>query len=94
MFEDQLNEEQLLAVNHIDGPCLVSACPGAGKTRVIAFRAINMLLRGIHPSKILLVTFTNKAAREMRERIDKLAGQYGVNSEPICISTFHSYCLM
>ena len=94
MFANELNEEQILAVNHMNGPCLVSACPGAGKTRVIAFRAINMLLKGISPSKILLVTFTNKAAREMRERIDKLASKYGVNSEPICISTFHSYCLM
>lgn len=93
MFENDLNKEQLDAVSHILGPCLVSACPGAGKTRVIAYRAINLLRHKIDPSKILLVTFTNKASREMRERIEKLAKKYDVPFDGMTISTFHSFCL-
>ncbi len=93
MFEKELNDEQLVAVSHMCGPCLVSACPGAGKTRVIAFRAINLLKSNVNSSRLLLVTFTNKAAREMRERIDKLASKYSVDASNMTISTFHSFCL-
>ena len=88
-----LNEEQIQAVQHFTGPCLVSACPGAGKTRVITFRAIHLVKKGIPANKILLVTFTNKAAREMRERIEKLAHSQSVSSEGMAVSTFHSMCL-
>lgn len=93
MFEKELNEEQLIAVSHMYGPCLVSACPGAGKTRVIAYRSIFLLKNNINPNDILLVTFTNKAAREMKERIIKLSSSNGVSCEGMHISTFHSFCL-
>ena len=89
----QLNEEQIKAVQHFNGPCLVSACPGAGKTRVITFRAIHLIRKGISPHRILLVTFTNKAAREMRDRIEKLAHDNSVSSFGMIVSTFHSMCL-
>ena len=89
----KLNEEQMKAVDHFYGPCLVSACPGAGKTRVITTRAIRLVKKGISPHRILLVTFTNKAAREMRERIEKSANDEGVSSFGMTVSTFHSTCL-
>lgn len=88
-----LNEEQIKAVEHFYGPCLVSACPGAGKTRVIAFRAIHLIKKGVLPDKILLVTFTNKAAREMRERITKLSFENSILSDSMAINTFHTMCL-
>lgn len=93
MFEKELNEEQMVAVSHLYGPCLVSACPGAGKTRVIAYRSIFLLKNKISPNDILLVTFTNKAAREMKERIVSLSSSNGVSCEGMHISTFHSFCL-
>jgi superfamily I DNA/RNA helicase len=89
----KLNEEQIMAVDHFFGPCLVSACPGAGKTRVITHRAISLVSKGVSPSKILLVTFTNKAAREMQERISNLAKDTGTNMDGISIGTFHKTCL-
>ena len=88
-----LNDQQNLAVGHFHGPCLVSACPGAGKTRVIASRAISLISKGIDPSRILLVTFTNKASREMSDRILKLASESSVSHNGISVSTFHRMCL-
>ena len=64
-----LNEEQQEAVMHVNGPCLVTACPGSGKTRVIVHRAFNMINSGISPSNILMLTFTNKSAKEMKSRL-------------------------
>ena len=91
-----LNPEQRDAVETIKGPVLILAGAGTGKTRVITFRMARMIERGIPPASILGVTFTNKAAREMRERVTKLApraaGASAEDSRPV-IGTFHSLCV-
>jgi len=84
----QLNPEQLEAVNHFQGPCLVTATPGSGKTRTLTARTVSLVReRGVNPRNVLCLTFTNKAAREMRERIGKEVGQAAAE---ITIGTFHS----
>lgn len=83
-FLASLNEEQRIAVTTLDGPMLVLAGAGSGKTRVVTFRIVQLLQSGIYPSKILGVTFTNKAAGEMRERVQHLTHSH------VLISTFHS----
>lgn len=89
-----LTEEQIRAVLHKDGPALVSACPGAGKTRVVIHRAAFLVSLGVRPEKICMVTFTNKAADEMRSRIIKLFAQFNLpKAENVVISTFHSLCV-
>lgn len=84
----QLNEKQQTAVNNIDGPLLVLAGAGSGKTRVIISRIVNMLNRGVKPSSILALTFTNKAANEMSERIKNI---YGKKIKSLTICTFHAF---
>jgi superfamily I DNA/RNA helicase len=87
----QLNPEQAKAVAVIDGPVLVFAGAGTGKTRVITYRIANMILHGVNPANIAGMTFTNKAAGEMRERLDKLVSRE--DSQKVFLGTFHSFCV-
>ncbi|MBQ9854162.1 MAG: UvrD-helicase domain-containing protein [Bacilli bacterium] len=82
-----LNKEQIEAVMHIDGPMLVLAGAGSGKTRVLTNRIAYLIEQGINEQNILAITFTNKAAKEMKERVIKLIGS---SANSIQISTFHS----
>ncbi len=84
-----LNPEQKEAVNHLDGPLLIMAGAGSGKTRVLTCRIANLIAQGISPWNILAITFTNKAAAEMKSRAEKLIGSPARN---IILSTFHSFC--
>lgn len=85
-YEKVLNVEQLRIVKEADGPSLVLAGPGSGKTRVLVYRVCYLLEKGVSPSSILLVTFTNKAAREMINRVEKILGIY---PKELWAGTFH-----
>lgn len=86
-FLKQLNEVQRNAVTHSDGPIMVIAGPGSGKTRVLTFKLAYLILKGIAPQNILSLTFTNKAAKEMTERIHAVAGDA---ARKVWSGTFHS----
>ncbi len=85
-----LNPDQLDAVVHIDGPLVVIAGAGSGKTRVLTHRVAHLISQGSRPSAILAITFTNKAAAEMRERVGRLVGPV---VKSMWVSTFHSACV-
>ncbi|NND08530.1 MAG: UvrD-helicase domain-containing protein [Saprospiraceae bacterium] len=86
-YLDELNDVQKQAVTCIDGPILVIAGPGSGKTRVLTYRVAHLIDSGIYPEQILTLTFTNKAAREMKERIRIVVGD---RAQGVWAGTFHS----
>ena len=87
-YLDELNESQRVAVEHIYGPIMVIAGAGSGKTRVLTYRIAHMMEQGVDPFNILALTFTNKAAKEMTERIGQIVG--GAEAKNISMGTFHS----
>lgn len=87
-YLEGLNDQQLKAATHINGPCLVIAGAGSGKTKVLTTRIANLIESGIKSSNILAITFTNKAANEMRSRVENLIG-----SHYAFVGTFHSFGL-
>lgn len=99
MSFEELNEAQKKAVREIHGPVLVLAGAGAGKTKTITYRILNLIKNGVEPERILAVTFTNKAAQEMKERVNSLLDNDTLVNRPVSIynrpfvGTFHSLCV-
>jgi DNA helicase-2/ATP-dependent DNA helicase PcrA len=87
---EDLNPVQREAAEHKEGPLLILAGAGSGKTRVLTYRIAHLIAQGIEPSSILAITFTNKAAKEMRERVSTLVGSEGYG---LWVTTFHSACV-
>lgn len=90
-YLDELNPQQRDAVEYMDGPSLVIAGAGSGKTRVLTYKIVHLLRHGYEPYRILALTFTNKAAREMKERIKEVVGEK--ISSKLMMGTFHSIFL-
>ena len=87
-FSSQLNPSQLEAVQHVNGPSLVIAGAGSGKTRVLTYKIAYLLQQGVMPWNVLALTFTNKAAREMNHRIAEIVGAEATRN--LWSGTFHS----
>ena len=87
---ENLNKEQIQAVQSVQGPLLILAGAGSGKTKVLTTRIAYMIERGVKPWNILAVTFTNKAAKEMKERIGNIVGEEVVKN--MWVGTFHGIC--
>ncbi|MDE6381501.1 MAG: UvrD-helicase domain-containing protein, partial [Muribaculaceae bacterium] len=90
-YLDELNPQQRAAVEYCDGPSLVIAGAGSGKTRVLTYKILHLIRSGIEPHRILALTFTNKAAREMKSRIARVAGEKA--GARLWMGTFHSVFL-
>ena len=94
---NELNEQQLEAVNTLEGPLLILAGAGSGKTKTLTCRIANLLKHGVHEDRILAVTFTNKAANEMRERLARLRAEDHLGAVPRSfmpyMGTFHGICV-
>ena len=90
-YLDELNSQQRAAVEYMEGPSLVIAGAGSGKTRVLTYKIVHLLRHGFEPYRILALTFTNKAAREMKERIRNVVGEKV--SSKLMMGTFHSIFL-
>jgi DNA helicase-2/ATP-dependent DNA helicase PcrA len=87
-YLSQLNESQKLPTVHKNGPVMVIAGAGSGKTRVLTYRIAYLMEMGVDPFSILALTFTNKAAKEMKERIGLIVGE--TNAKSLWMGTFHS----
>ena len=85
-----LNPMQRRAAETLNGPVLILAGAGSGKTRTVTYRIANLISRCVNPRSILALTFTNKAAREMRERVERLVG---ATAQDMWLGTFHSVCV-
>ena len=86
-FLDELNEVQRKAVTHTEGPTMIIAGAGSGKTRVLTYRIAHLIDKGVEPFHILALTFTNRASKEMRNRVEKLVG---TTARSLWMGTFHS----
>src|SRR5947209_8228446 len=91
-FLKELNKEQYTAVLNTDGPMIILAGAGSGKTRCITYKVIYLLLKDIDPTAILCITFTNKSANEMKERVENFIHEHKLKRGIPQISTFHSLC--